>query len=137
MDRSAKTAWEREVRTRLSSLRLSPTRESEIVEELAQHLDDRWRELIAGGVSAEEATQLTLAEFRDGNALARYMAPLRQSEKFDAAGYIRRWVPELAGLSDKEIHDPPERPDCYPGRIVEHAAARAEALAAMASLRAG
>jgi predicted permease len=79
MDRPARTAWQGEVRTRLSSLRLSPTRESEIVEELAQHLDDRWRELIAGGVSPEEATQLTLAEFRDGNALARYMAPLRQA----------------------------------------------------------
>ena len=48
----------REVRTRLSSLRLSPTRESEIVEELSQHLDDRWRELIAGGASPDEATQL-------------------------------------------------------------------------------
>ena len=58
--------WAREVRTRLSSLRLSPTREAEIVEELSQHLDDRWRELIAGGASPDEATQLALAEFRDG-----------------------------------------------------------------------
>ena len=55
--------WEREVRTRLSSLRLSPTREAEIVEELAQHLDDRWREAIAGGLSPEEAERLTLAGF--------------------------------------------------------------------------
>jgi predicted permease len=71
--------WAREVRTRLSSLRLSPTRETEIVEELSQHLDDRWRELMAGGALADEATQLTLAEFRDGDVLARHLAPLRQA----------------------------------------------------------
>jgi hypothetical protein len=41
--------WAREVRTRLSSRQLSPTRESEIVEELSQHLEERWRESIASG----------------------------------------------------------------------------------------
>jgi len=71
--------WASEVRTRLSSLRLSPTRETEIVDELSQHLDDRQRELMAGGASADEAERLTLAEFREGNLLARYMAPLRQA----------------------------------------------------------
>ena len=36
-------------RSTLASLRLSPTRENEIVEELSQHLEDRWEELVAGG----------------------------------------------------------------------------------------
>jgi len=67
------------VRTRLSSLRLSPTREAEVVDELSQHLDDRYRELIAEGASPDEATRLTLAEFRSGNLLAKHMAPLRQA----------------------------------------------------------
>ena len=71
--------WTPHVRPRLSSLGLSPTREAEIVEELSQHLDDRWRELIAGGASPDEATRLALADFRDGNVLAQYMAPLRQA----------------------------------------------------------
>jgi predicted permease len=71
--------WKHEVRTRLSSLRLSPTREAEIVEELSQHLDDRYRELMAGGASPDEAARLTLADFRSGNVLARRMAQLRQS----------------------------------------------------------
>jgi putative ABC transport system permease protein len=71
--------WGRHVRPRLSSLRLSPSRENEIVEELSQHLADRWQELMAGGASDEEATRLALAEFREGNLLAQYMAPLRQS----------------------------------------------------------
>jgi hypothetical protein len=72
--------WAPHVRPRLSSLHLSPTREHEIVQELSQHLEDRWRELMAGGASADDATRLALAEFRDGNLLAQYMAPLRQAQ---------------------------------------------------------
>jgi putative ABC transport system permease protein len=70
--------WAQHVRPRLSSLRLSPTRENEIVDELSQHLDDRWRELIAGGALPDEAARMALADFREGNLLAQYMAPLRQ-----------------------------------------------------------
>jgi predicted permease len=63
----------------LSPVCLSPTRESEIVEELSQHLEDRWQELVASGAPEEEATRLALAEFRERNLLARYMTPLRQA----------------------------------------------------------
>jgi putative ABC transport system permease protein len=72
--------WARHVRERLSSLRLSPTRELEIVDELSQHLDDRWHELIAAGASPADAKRLTLAEFGDSGALARRLAPLRQAQ---------------------------------------------------------
>ena len=76
---SLRARWAREVRTRLSPLHLSPTREAEIIDELSQHLDDRHRELMAGGASPDEATRLTLTEFRSGDALAQHMAPLRQA----------------------------------------------------------
>jgi putative ABC transport system permease protein len=76
---SRRTLWMSEVRARLTSLRLSPTRESEIVDELSQHLDDRYRELIAGGVLPEEATRRALADFRSAKTLARHMAPLQQA----------------------------------------------------------
>jgi deoxyribodipyrimidine photo-lyase len=73
----------------------------------------------------------------DANMFVRIMAPLTQSPKFAAGGYIRRWVPELAGLGDGEIHDPGLlRPRDYPPRIVEHAAARARALSAWELLKA-
>jgi deoxyribodipyrimidine photo-lyase len=74
----------------------------------------------------------------DSNPFTRIMAPLVQSEKFDAAGYIRRWVPELAGLPDAAIHDPYEQgpaPAGYPRKIIGHREARARALAAFASFR--
>ena len=70
--------WTQHVRPRLSGLRLSPTREAEIVEELSQHLDDRYRELIAGGMSHDEAARLALSDFSEGNVLADYIAQLRQ-----------------------------------------------------------
>jgi predicted permease len=54
-------------------------RETEIVDELSQHLEDRYRELMAGDASPEEATRLALADFRSGNVLAQHMAPLRQA----------------------------------------------------------
>jgi putative ABC transport system permease protein len=76
--------WKPHIRSRLASLRLSPSREDEIVEELSQHLEDRWRELVAGGTSADEATKLALAEFRDGNLFARHLAPLRQAHAPEA-----------------------------------------------------
>lgn len=64
------------------------------------------------------------------------MAPLSQSEKFDAADYIRRWVPELAGVDDERIHDPPDdRRGDYPQKIVGHQQGRERALDALARLR--
>jgi predicted permease len=71
--------WTREVRSRLSPLRLSPTREAEIVIELSQHLDDRYNELIAGGAPPDDARRLALGDFRSGNVLAEHLAPLRQA----------------------------------------------------------
>jgi deoxyribodipyrimidine photo-lyase len=70
---------------------------------------------------------------------SRIMAPLSQSEKFNAGDYIRKWVPELAGLSDPYVHDPDEygvRPRAYPAKIIGHRAARERALEAMRVTRA-
>jgi macrolide transport system ATP-binding/permease protein len=83
------------VRARLSSLRLSPEREAEIVEELSQHLEDRCRELIAGGVSSQEARRLALADFTEGDLLARRLAPLAQA---------RIEAPVTPGVSEADWH---------------------------------
>lgn len=69
----------------------------------------------------------------DSNMFGRIMAPLGQSEKFDAGDYIRRWVPELGHVPDPAIHDPEEagcRPDAYPPKIIGHREGRERALAA-------
>ncbi|QIG80618.1 cryptochrome/photolyase family protein [Stakelama tenebrarum] len=70
----------------------------------------------------------------DSNMFVRIMAPLTQSEKFDAGDYIREWVPELAGLSDPYVHDPEAhgcRPKDYPRKLIGHREARERALAAV------
>jgi deoxyribodipyrimidine photo-lyase len=67
----------------------------------------------------------------DSSMFPRIMAPLTQSEKFDAAGYIREWVPELAKLSDAAIHDPvDDQRDHYPAKLIGHKEARERALTA-------
>jgi deoxyribodipyrimidine photo-lyase len=69
----------------------------------------------------------------DANLFVRIMAPLSQSEKFGAADYIRRWVPELAHLDDAAIHDPPQPVPGYPAKLIEHREGRERALAAFAA----
>lgn len=78
----------------------------------------------------------------------RIFAPVAQGEKFDAGGdYVRRWAPELARMPDKYLHAPWTAPatvlthagvrlgEDYPRPVVDHATARAEALAAFRTLR--
>lgn len=78
----------------------------------------------------------------------RIFNPVLQGERFDPHGvYVRRWVPELAGLPDEWIHRPWEAPPLvrqaagvvlgktYPAPIVQHDQARREALEALATLR--
>ncbi|ODP36830.1 cryptochrome/photolyase family protein [Sphingomonas turrisvirgatae] len=71
----------------------------------------------------------------DSNMWGRIMAPLGQSEKFDAGDYIRQWVPELRDVSDAQIHDPEDRPNGYPEKIIGHREARERALAAGRAIR--
>jgi deoxyribodipyrimidine photo-lyase len=84
----------------------------------------------------------------DSSPFNRIFAPVGQSAKFDAADYIRLWVPELAKLPDDAIHAPWEAGVAliragvklgrdYPQPIVNHEAARARALAAWANVKAG
>ena len=52
------SSWSELLRARLASLSLSPAREAEIIDELSQHLDERYEELRAGGASDPEARGL-------------------------------------------------------------------------------
>ncbi|MXO64678.1 cryptochrome/photolyase family protein [Altericroceibacterium endophyticum] len=73
----------------------------------------------------------------DSQMFPRIMAPLSQSEKFNAADYIREWVPELAALPDKDIHDPSgdKRPHDYPEKLIGHKEARERALDAYRQMK--
>jgi putative ABC transport system permease protein len=63
--------WKPEIRWRLLKLKLEPTREAAIVEELAQHLDDCYAESLSGGATEAEATRAALAELSESELLQR------------------------------------------------------------------
>ena len=78
----------------------------------------------------------------DASPYFRIFNPFTQGEKFDPNGdYVRKYVPELAKLPNKYIHQPWTAPSevlaaagvtlghSYPKLIVEHKAARERALA--------
>jgi deoxyribodipyrimidine photo-lyase len=84
----------------------------------------------------------------DAQPYFRVFNPITQSQKFDPDGaFIRRYLPQLAGFTNKEIHAPwqtsPQRQrdaGCvigrdYPAPVVEHAAARARTLARYAVVK--
>lgn len=77
--RSGAPDWKAALSARLSSLRLTPAREREIVDELSQHLDDAFREHVAAGAERDEAMRLALAELDEGDRLASEMRTLRQA----------------------------------------------------------
>ncbi|MBZ5593322.1 MAG: hypothetical protein LAP39_13860 [Acidobacteriia bacterium] len=62
--------WREEIRTRLKGLRLAPAREEEIVEELAQHLEDLYQRSVASGADEAEANEITLEELHDEKLLS-------------------------------------------------------------------
>ena len=71
----------------------------------------------------------------------RIFNPVLQSRKFDAQGeYLRRWLPELARLPDRHIHEPWRAPESvrlaagvqlgkdYPTPVLDLSTARSAAL---------
>jgi hypothetical protein len=63
--------WKELVRNRLSPLPLEPSRREEIIEELAQQLEDTYNEQLTGGASDPEALQRSLAQFQDWEGLRK------------------------------------------------------------------
>ena len=60
-----------EISARLSELHLSPTRESEIIEELSQHLEQEYERALSRGASEEEARSKVAEELDTSEVLRR------------------------------------------------------------------
>jgi len=70
--------WKQEIGRRLADLRIEPTREAAIIEELSQHLEDRYGELLSAGSSESDARQTVLEELEGSELIA---AALPSSER--------------------------------------------------------
>lgn len=111
---------------------------------LTKHLliDWRWGEqyfmehLIDGDLAANNGGwQWAASTGCDAQPYFRIFNPIRQSERFDPKGhFIRKYLPELQEIPDKEIHFPhsfisKNKINAYWPAIVEHKEARLQALA--------
>lgn len=104
------------------------------------HLPWQWgarhfmRHLVDGDLASNQhGWQWTAGTGTDAAPYFRVFNPTGQSERFDPEGeYIRQWVPELAALSNMEIHVPRTGAEVIATgaapAMVDHAAERVEAL---------
>ncbi len=115
---------------------------------LTKHLRLHWRHgeawfwdcLVDADLASNTASwQWVAGSGADAAPYFRIFNPITQGEKFDPHGaYTRQYVPELAKLPYKLLQKPWTHavpPANYPGPIVDHATARAEALASYDRMR--
>ncbi len=105
------------------------------------HLPWQWgarffmEHLVDGDIASNNhGWQWTAGTGTDAAPYFRVFNPTSQGAKFDPSGdYVRRFVPELADVDSKHIHDPSGlgllAPEGYPAPMVDHSAERNEALA--------
>src|SRR5262245_3008120 len=73
--------WKKQIRKQVAELRLAAGREAEIVDELAQHAEDRYRELKSGGHADGDAERMALEDVCGRGMLA---SGLRAVDRTDA-----------------------------------------------------
>lgn len=83
--------------------------------------------------SNQHGWQWTAGSGTDASPYFRIFNPITQGERFDPDGdYVRRWVPELADVPGKAVHQPWKLrdgiPEGYPEPMVDHRAERRESL---------
>jgi deoxyribodipyrimidine photo-lyase len=114
-------------------------------------IDWRWgerhfmKELLDGDLAPNNGGwQWAASTGCDPQPYFRIFNPYLQSLKFDPEGkYIQTYVPELCGLSPKQIHAPHEQGQAflkkinYPAPLVDHAARKVKALALYQGAKAG
>lgn len=107
---------------------------------------ERWfRRMLSDGDIAQNAGnwQWVAGTGPDSAPYFRIFNPVTQSKRFDSEGrYLRRWLPELSALANRDIHAPWRAKPLdlasagvtlgvdYPAPIVDHAAARDRTLKA-------
>jgi deoxyribodipyrimidine photo-lyase len=124
---------------------------------LTKHLLQDWREgeawfwdtlVDADPASNAASWQWVAGSGADAAPYFRIFNPTLQGEKFDGEGdYVRRYVPELARLPDRFLHQPERAPSLvlseagvklgrdYPVPVVEHGHARDRAMAAYSAMK--
>ena len=90
--------WKQVVRERLQSLKLGGAQESEIVDELAQHLEDRYEALRSAGASEAQAGMQSLEELKESEKLDGELRKIRRPAASEPIGVPQRGA-RLSGLA--------------------------------------
>ena len=90
--------WSREVKTLLAGLKIEPIREADITEEISQHLNDRYEELLSQGTSAQQAEHSLRQELSAGRLDAQLRALLPTAPAALVPGREERGRNPLTGL---------------------------------------
>jgi hypothetical protein len=91
--------WKGEIRVATAGLEMDPAREASLVEELSQHLNDRYNELRGSGIEDAEVCRLLRAELNDGSLVAE-LRPLLSPSPEPAAPGIDKSERMLAGVGN-------------------------------------
>ena len=75
--------FKQQIRDRLAGSSLSPTREVEIVEELSQHLEDRYEQALSRGATEGEAYEAALLELKENGLLGLEIRGVERSVQQD------------------------------------------------------
>ena len=108
-----------------------------------------WGALVDGNLASNTmGWQWSAGSGADAQPFFRIFNPVSQGERHDPNGdYVRRWVPELADLPTKHLHQPWNAParvlakagvtlgETYPAPIVDHSEMRDKAMAAYDEVR--
>lgn len=78
--------WRNEMRAVLAPLNLEPSREQEIIEEISQHLDDKYQEVLSGGATAQEAYNTVMKDLNGGKLAAELQHLLKPAREQVASG---------------------------------------------------
>src|ERR1700729_869129 len=90
--------WRPEILRRLAPLKLSPAREREIAEEIVQHLEDRYNELVATGESEDAAFRTALDELKEDDSFARLLSPVESDFDREPVALGKRSSDFFAGI---------------------------------------
>src|SRR5215813_3284933 len=82
--------WKHEIRRRLAGVRLEPTREAAIIEEIAQYLEDCYAESLSSGAMEVEAHLQTLAELSGSEMLQHELRRVERPAEPIVPGIDRR-----------------------------------------------
>jgi hypothetical protein len=86
--------WAKDIRAAIARLKIEPAREAALVEELSQHLSDRYHELTADGVEA----------------IDKPSHPRRQSRPFSSCFVLSSWRSRLGCSPPGPLPEPSREP---------------------------